>query len=169
MANNFKFFKRLYYMHCACLMHVSSVIIAVNKDTWSVDPLPWFVCFLAFECTSLFVVCFFIYWVSALQAWHLHGSLSWEDCFTIHSQLALLCKCAIGNALYGLLCFCWPLLLLLLGSRLVCQPSAGPGCDNCSQSHRSLGIWPCGQVSMPSQSRGEAPCSTPTTASSPAG
>ena len=46
------------------------------------------------------------------------------------------------------------LLLLLLGSRLVCQPSAWPGCDNCSQSHRSLGIWPCSHVGMPSQSRG---------------
>ena len=40
---------------------------------------------------------------------------------------------------------------------------AGPfwGRDNCLQSCRSLGIWPCDQIDVPSLSRGEASCSTP--------
>ena len=94
-----------------------------------------------------------------------------EDGFTIHSQLALLCGCAIWWT--GMPCMdcciqSMPGGLLLVPAvatagqqtRLSAQGwatlMADPfwGCDDCSQSCRSLGNWQCGQIGALFQSRG---------------
>ena len=97
-----------------------------------------------------------------------------KDGFTIHSQLALLCGVRSGgndldwDALHGLLHSVHARGLLLAPAvttagqqtRLSAQGwatlMADPfwGCDHCSQSCRSSGNWPCGQIGAPFQSRG---------------